>query len=152
MALKSGRSFGLFCVLLWCVATSALGANCLVQNGKKIGDCDNVHVGAASPLKVKKSGSYSGNYSTVTVEAGVNAFISGNTDDVVVRPGATLHLTGNSDSVRVEGIAELSGNTGPVYVAKGGSVTIRGIVGSVSGPGRVVKVPGAIVGGVYIKP
>ncbi len=134
------------------LATSAFGGNCLVQNGKKIGDCDNVHVGSRSPLKVKKSGSYSGNYSAVTVEPGVSAFISGNTDDVVVRPGATLHLTGNSDSVRVEGVAELSGNTGPVYVAKGGAVTIRGISGSVSGPGRVVKVPGAIIGGVYVKP
>ena len=134
------------------ISFHAHSGNCLVQNGKKIGDCENVTVGAASPLKVTKSGTYSGNFSKVSIEPGVNVFISGNTDDVVVRSGATLHLSGNSDSVRVEGVAELSGNTGPVYVAKGGSVTIRGISASVSGPGRVVKVPGAIIGGVYITP
>lgn len=151
--LQASGVMRLFLGLTLCgIATLSFGGNCLVQNGKKIGDCENVSVGSASPLKVTKSGSYSGNYADVSVEPGVSAFISGNTDDVVVRPGATLHLTGNSDSVRVEGVAELSGNTGPVYVAKGGSVTIRGIVGNVSGPGRVVKVPGAIVGGVYIKP
>lgn len=130
-------------------AANALAGNCLVQGGKKIGDCANVHVGPALPLNVKESGSFSGNYARVTVHPGVNASISGNTDDVVVRPGATLHLTGNSDSVRVEGVAELSGNSGWVHVAKGGMVTIRGIADGVSGPGKVVKVQGSIIGGIY---
>lgn len=125
--------------------------NCLVQGGKKVGDCSNVHVGPVLPLNVRESGSFSGNYARVTVQPGVNASISGNTDDVLVRPGATLYLSGNSDSVRVEGIAELSGNSGWVYVAKDGRVTIRGIADRVTGPGKVVKVPGAIIGGVYIR-
>jgi hypothetical protein len=132
------------------LTTNAQSGNCLVQDGKKIGDCANVHVGSALPLNVKESGSFSGNYARVIVQPGVNASISGNTDDVIVRPGAILFLTGNSDSVRVEGVAELSGNSGLVHVAKGGVVTIRGIADGVSGPGKVVKVPGAIIGGVYI--
>lgn len=136
---------------VYLAAFNTQAGNCLVQGGKKIGDCANVHVGPALPLNVKESGSFSGNYARVTVQPGVNASISGNTDDVVVRPGATLYLSGNSDSVRVEGVAELSGNSGWVYVAKGGMVTIRGIADGVSGPGKVVKVPGAIIGGVYIK-
>ena len=70
---------------------------------------------------------------------------------MLVRPGATLHFTGNTESVRVEGVAELSGNSGWVHVTKGGVVTIRGIADGVSGPGKVVKVPGAIIGGVYTK-
>lgn len=133
------------------LAAHAFAGNCLVQGGRKIGDCANVHVGPAQPLNVNESGSFSGSYARVTVQPGVNASISGNTDDVIVRPGATLYLTGNSDSVRVEGVAELSGNSGRVYVAKGGKVIIRGIADSVSGPGKVVQMPGAIIGGVYIK-
>lgn len=125
--------------------------NCLITGGKKIGDCGNVHVGEAHPLNVLKSGSFSGNYTRVTVQPGVNADISGNTDDVLVRAGATLYLSGNSDRVRVEGTAELSGNSGWVYVAKGGTVTIRGIADGVSGPGKITKVQGSIVGGVYTK-
>lgn len=128
-----------------------MAGNCLVQGDRKIGDCANVHVGPALPLTVKESGSFSGNYARVTIQPGVTASISGNTDDVIVRAGATLYLTGNSDSVRVEGVAELSGNAGWVYVAKGGRAIIRGIADGVSGPGKVVKEPGAIIGGVYIK-
>lgn len=133
------------------LASHVHAGNCLVQDGKKIGDCANVQVGPALPLDVRKSGSFSGNYARVTVHSGVNASLSGNTDDVIVRPGATLYLTGNSDTVRVEGVAELSGNSGWVHVAKGGVVTIRGIAKGVSGPGKAVKAPGSIVGGVYIK-
>lgn len=137
-------------VALCGLTVDAHSGNCLVQNGKKIGDCENVNVGVASPLKLQKSGSYSGNFSKVSIEPGVTAYISGNTDDVIVRPGATLHLSGNSESVRVEGVAELSGNSGTVYVAKAGVVTVRGIADRVSGPGKVVKAQGAIIGGVYI--
>lgn len=136
---------------LWCVTPDALSGNCLVQNGKKIGDCNNVSVGTRGPLNVTRSGSYTGNFDRVSVQPGVRATISGNTGDVLVRSGATLNLTGNSGAVRVEGVAELTGNTGPVFVAGGGTVTVRGIADSVSGPGRVVLVPGAIVGGVQVK-
>ncbi|WP_139019435.1 hypothetical protein [Acidovorax sp. NO-1] len=130
-------------------AANALAGNCVVLDGKKIGDCANVHVGPPPPLDVKKGGSFSGNFGRVTIRPGVNASISGNTDDVIVRAGATLYLTGNSGSVRVEGVAELSGNSGWVHVAKGGMVTIRGIADGVSGPGKVVKVQGSIIGGIY---
>ncbi len=125
--------------------------NCLITGGKKIGDCENVNVGPGQPLNVKTNGTFSGNYTRVTVQSGVTAYISGNADEVLVRAGGTLYLSGNSGRVRVEGIAELSGNSGWVYSAKGSIVTIQGIVDGVSGPGKVVKVPGAIIGGIYIK-
>lgn len=130
--------------------SSVEAGNCLIQGGKKIGDCENVHVGPALPLNVKESGSFSGNFARVTVHPGVKASISGNTDDVVVRPGANPVPDGKQWQRRVKGAAELSGNSGWVYVAKGGMVTIRGIADGVSGPGKVVKLPGAIIGGVYI--
>lgn len=136
---------------LWGSVTMASAGNCLVQNGQKIGDCDNVNVGTGGPLNVTRSGSYSGNFDRVSVQPGVRATISGNTGDILVRSGATLNLNGNSGAVRVEGVADLTGNTGPVFVAGGGAVTVRGIADSVSGPGRVVLVPGAIVGGVQVK-
>ena len=138
----SGLCFGL---------SGSHAGNCLITGGRKIGDCENVHVGRGQPLNVMTSGSFSGNYTRVTVQTGVNADISGNTDDVLVRAGATLYFSGNSDRVRVEGTADLSGNSGWVYVAKGGTVTIRGIADGVSGHGKITKVPGAIIGGIYIK-
>jgi hypothetical protein len=131
--------------------SGSYAGNCLITGGKKIGDCENVHVGNAQPLNVRTSGSFSGNYTRVTVHSGVNADISGNTDNVLVRAGATLYLSGNSDSVRVEGTADLSGNSGWVYVPKGGRVTIRGIADGVSGSGIITKAPGSIIGGVYTK-
>jgi len=135
-----------------CIAMSGSHAgNCLITDGKKIGDCENVHVGQIKPLNVTKNGSHSGNYTRVTVQSGVHANISGNTDDVFVRAGATLHLSGNSNRVRIEGTAEISGNSGWVFVAKGGRVTISGIVDGVSGPGEIVKIPGSIIGGIYTK-
>lgn len=138
--------------LVLCLSAGSVAAgNCLVQNGQKIGDCDNVNVGTGQSLNVTRSGSYTGNFDVVTVQPGVRASVSGNTGDVLVRPGATLNLTGNSGMVRVEGAADLTGNTGPVFVASGGSVTVRGISESVSGPGRANLVRGAIVGGVQIK-
>lgn len=141
----------LMALAVWGCSTSVSAGNCLVQNGQKIGDCNNVSVGTRGPLNVTRSGSYTGNFDRVSVQPGVRATISGNTGDVLVRSGATLNLTGNSGAVRVEGVAELTGNTGPVFVAGGGTVTVRGIADSVSGPGRVVLVPGAIVGGVQVK-
>ncbi len=128
----------------------AHGGNCLVQNGKKIGDCDNVHVGPGRPLDVKQSGTFSGNYARTIIRPGVTAYISGNTDNIVVMPRATLHLSGNSDDIRVEGTAHLSGNMDWVYVARGGLAIIHGIADGVSGPGRVVKAKGSIIGGVYM--
>lgn len=136
---------------LFAVFSISRAANCLITGGKKIGDCENVNIGSAQPLNVKTSGSFSGNYTRVTVQSGVTAEISGNTDEVLVRAGATLYLSGNSGRVRVEGVADLSGNAGWVYAAKNGTVTIRGITDGVSGPGKIIKVPGSIVGGVYIK-
>lgn len=140
------------------VATSCLAhaghtfaGNCLVQGGRMIGDCEGVHVGPARPLVIKKSGDFSGNFASVTVLRGATAYLSGNTEGVTVQRGATLYLSGNSSNVRVEGTAELSGNTGWVSVAEDGSVVLRGIADGVSGPGKVVKVPGAIIGGVYIR-
>lgn len=138
----SGLCFGL---------SESHAGNCLITGGKKIGDCANVHVGGGHPLNVMTSGSFSGNYTRVTVQPGASAHISGNTDDVLVRAGATLYFSGNSDRVRVEGTADLSGNSGWVYVAKGGTVTIRGIADGVSGTGKITKVQGSIVGGVYTK-
>lgn len=153
MAGKHALHFGLICACaLWCATPDALSGNCLVQNGKKIGDCDNVNVrvGPAEPLDVKKSGSFPGSYGRVVVHPGATAWISGSTDDVLVLPRATAHLSGSSDNVRVEGVAFISGTVDRVYVEKGGSATISGIADGVSGPGRVVKAPGAIIEGVYI--
>lgn len=143
------RTLALFAALGCSTMVSA--GNCLIQNGQKIGDCDNVNVGAGGPLNVTRSGSYTGNFDRVSVQQGVRATISGNTGDVLVRSGSTLNLTGNSGAVRVEGVAELTGNTGPVFVAAGGAVTVRGISESVPGPVRVVILPGAIVNGVQVK-
>lgn len=138
-------------LLLTAASFTSKSGNCLITGGKKIGDCENVNVGSGKPLNVKTSGVFSGNYTQVTVQTGVTADISGNTDDILVRAGATLYLTGNSGRVRVEGVAELSGNSGWVHSAKGGKVTIRGIADGVSGPGEIIKVPGAIIGRVYFK-
>lgn len=148
--LRVGRH-SFLALIVWGCCTAASAGNCLVQNGQKIGDCDRVNVGTGGPLNVTSSGSYTGNFDRVSVQPGVRATISGNTGDVLVRSGSSLSLTGNSGAVRVEGVAELTGNTGPVFVAAGGAVTVRGIADSVSGPGRVVLVPGAIVGGVQVK-
>lgn len=141
----------LICAGFVTTSNLSIAGNCLVSGGKKIGDCENVHVGAAQPLNVTISGTYSGNYTRVVIQRGVNAHISGNTEDVLVRSGATLYLSGNSDRVHVEGVAELSGNSGWVHVERGGQVTIRGIVDGVSGSGQIKKMSGAIVGGTYIK-
>lgn len=142
----------LVAVALCSAATQALSGNCLVQGGKKIGECDNVNVrvGPAEPLDVKKSGSFPGSYGRVVVHPGATAWISGSTDDVLVLPRATAHISGSSDNVRVEGVAFISGAVDRVYVENGGSATISGIADGVSGPGRVVKAPGAIIEGVYI--
>lgn len=147
----AGFRHAVLALVVWGCCTAASAGNCLVQNGQKIGDCDNVNVGTGGPLNVTSSGSYTGNFDRVSVQPGVRATISGNMGDVLVRSGSTLNLTGNSGAVRVEGVAELTGNSGPVFVAAGGAVTVRGIADSVSGPGRVVLVPGAIVGGVQVK-
>ena len=141
----------IFALLMAAVLPFSNAGNCLITEGKKIGDCENVNVGSGKPLNIKTSGAFTGNYTHVIVQSGVTADISGNTDEVLVRAGATLYLTGNSGRVRVEGIAELSGNSGWVHSAKGGKVTIRGIADGVSGPGEIIKVPGAIIGSVYIK-
>jgi hypothetical protein len=53
--------------------------------------------------------------------------------------------------VRVEGTAELTGNSGWVHVTKGGLVTIGGIVEEVRGPGSITKIQGSIIGGLYTK-
>lgn len=132
-------------------AGTALAGNCLVQGDQKIGDCANVRVGPARPLVIKKGGSFSGNYSSVTVLPGASASVTGNMDDVTVKRGASLNLSGNSSSVVVEGRAELTGNAGWVSVAEGGTAVISGIADGVSGPGKVVRVPGSIIGGVYTK-
>jgi hypothetical protein len=137
-------------LLVAAVFSSSHAGSCLITGGKKIGDCGNVNVGSGKPLNVKTSGVFTGNYTHVIVQSGVTADISGNTDEVLVLAGATLYLTGNSGKVRVEGIAELSGNSGWVHSAKGGKVTIRGIADGVSGPGQIIKVPGAIIGRIYI--
>lgn len=129
----------------------AVAGNCLIQGDKKIGDCENVHVGPARPLVIKSSGHYSGNYGMVTVQGGVVAHLSGNVDDVFVKKSATLFMSGNSGDVRVSGRAEVDGNAGMVYVEQGGEVIIRGIVDGVSGAGKVVRVKGAIVGGAYMQ-
>lgn len=146
------RRWLLVAVALCSAATQALSGNCLVQGTQKIGDCENVHVhvGPAKPLDVKKSGSFPGLYGRVVVHPGATAWISGSTDDVLVLPRATAHISGSSDDVRVEGAAFISGSVDRVYVEKGGSATISGIADGVDGPGRVVKAPGAIIGGVYI--
>lgn len=141
----------LLCFGFITTSTLSIASNCLVTGGKKIGDCENVHVGAAKPLNVTISGTYSGNYTRVVIQSGVNAYISGNTEDVIVRSGASLNLSGNSDRIHVEGVADLSGNTGWIHVEKGGQVTIRGIADGVSGPGKIRKISGAIIGGSYIK-
>lgn len=130
--------------------TEAFAGNCLVQGNKKIGDCENVHVGPGRPLDVKENGSFSGNYARTIIRPGVTAYITGNTDSILVMPRATLYLSGNSDDIRVEGTAHLSGNMDQVYVAKGGSAIINGIAAGVSGPGHVVKAKGSIIGGVYM--
>lgn len=57
----------LLSALLLALAGHAFAGNCLVQGGRKIGDCENVHVGPARPLVVKQSGDYSGNFAQVTV-------------------------------------------------------------------------------------
>lgn len=143
----------IFAVMIWgffVLFSESKAGNCLITGGKKIGDCENVQVVRAEPLNIRTNGSFFGNYTRVIVYSGVNASISGNTEEVVVRTGATLNLSGNSGRVRVEGVADLSGNSGWVYVAKGGTVTIRGIAEGVNGPGKIVKVPGSIIAGVYV--
>jgi len=141
----------LLITLLLVTTTLCNAGNCLVNGNKKIGDCDNVHVGPSQPLSIKTSGTFSGNFSRVTVWPTVEASISGNTGDILVKPKAVLFFSGNSGNVRVEGAAELTGNSGWVYVAKGGSVTIVGIINGVSGPGNITKIQGSIVAGVYTK-
>lgn len=133
-----------------CISNAHAG-NCVVTGAKRIGDCENVYLGPAQPLTITADGTYSGNYTLVVVKPGVNASISGNMNEVIVRSGANLNLSGNSDKVRVEGTAILSGNSGWVYVSKGGVVTIFGIADGVSGPGKIIKGSGSIVGGTYIK-
>ncbi len=136
---------------IWFSLSRSHAGNCLITGGKKIGDCENVYVGRAQPIDIKTSGTFSGNYTRVTVQPTVNADVSGNAEEVLVRKGATLFFSGNSDRVRVEGTADLSGNSGWVYVAKGGTVTIRGIVDNVTGPGKIIKIPGSIIDSVYTK-
>lgn len=145
------------CVVLLCTffitVSNVQAGNCLVQGSKMIGDCEGVtvNIGPGKPLNVKSSGYFSGNYGRVIIYPGADASISGNTDEIIVRRGARLSLSGNSDDIRVEGEAHLMGNVDWVFVAKGGTVTISGIVDGVSGPGKVIRVPGAIINGVYIK-
>jgi hypothetical protein len=149
--MKTG-CIALLCTLFIAVPNVQAG-NCLVQGSKKIGDCEGVtvNVGPGKPLNVKSSGYFSGNYGSVVVYPGADASISGNTDEIIVKRGAMLSLNGNSGNIRVEGEARLMGNADWVFVAKGGTVTISGIVSGVSGPGKVIRLPGAIVNGVYIR-
>jgi hypothetical protein len=133
------------------LAATASAGNCLVQGGKKIGDCRNVQVGPAKPLIVSKSGSFNGNYASVTIKRNAIAHINGNTDNILIEEGANLTLSGNADDITVYGRADISGNAGWITVKQGGQVTIRGIVSGVSGDGKITRIKGAIVGGHYIQ-
>lgn len=129
----------------------AFAGNCLVQGNRKIGDCENVHIGPAKPLTIQKSASFNGNYGEVTVKRNVVAHVSGNTGRITVESGAELYFSGNADDVVVFGVADIDGNTGWVTVKKGGRVVIRGIVSGASGQGSIVRAKGAIIGGKYIQ-
>ena len=129
----------------------ATAGNCLIQGDIKIGDCVNVNVGPSKPLTVSRSGSFSGNYGAVLVKSGALASISGNTDDILVEQNARLSFSGNSKNIRVFGEAEIEGNAHHVIAELGSKVVIKGIITSVMGEGRVIKVKGSIVGREYIR-
>ncbi len=141
----------LFITAISVTAINAYAGNCLVQNGQKIGDCGNVNVNEAKPLVVTSSGFYSGNFTEVLIKKGVRATVTGNMNSVVVEAGAHVALTGNSGGVKVFGEAVISGNADWIVVNSTAKVTISGIVSDVSGDGMVIKIKGAIIGGVYIK-
>ena len=137
--------------VLFSVCTSASAGNCLIQGDRKIGDCENVSVGTAKPLTITRSGSFSGNFGVVIVKAGAVASINGNADDILVEKRARLSFSGNASDIRVYGKAEINGNAEYVTAEMGSEVVIRGIVSGVSGDGKITKVKGAIVDGVYIR-
>lgn len=139
-----------FCCLAFSCCAAVAG-NCLVQGDVKIGDCSNVNVGPAKDLTIHRSGSHSGNFGRVVVKQGATASLSGNFDRIVVESGARLDFSGNADNIDVFGWADINGNADAVAARPGAEVVIRGIVSTVSGAGRVIKVKGAIIGGVYIK-
>ena len=132
------------------MAPSASFAACNIVNGRAYGNCSGVNVNPTpTPYKtVRGHQTLSGISSGATVESGGSLTASGIVDRILVTPGGRAAIGGIVKHVRNEGGSiEVTGQVS-VIDAQAGTTTISGIVGSVSGPGKVVRRSGSVIGGV----
>jgi hypothetical protein len=100
---------------------------------------------------VKSVGSYSDIYDTVKIKSGGKAYLSGIAGAITVEYGGELILTGIAGNIDVYGYAEIAGTSGFINAHQNSRVTISGISDGVSGSGKVQRMKGSIIGGVYAK-
>jgi hypothetical protein len=142
----------IYAFLIILPSTFAIAGNCVIQGNQKIGDCSNVNISNnPKAISVKSAGSYPNIYSAVTIKSGGKAYLSGIADSVTVEQGGELILTGTAGNIDVYGHAEIAGTSGFINARQNSRVTISGISEGVSGPGKIQRLRGSIIGGVYTK-
>lgn len=127
-------------------------AACNIINGQVFGDCSNVTINRAPPIKLEVRTAQSES----NVIAGAVIFPKGalhlsgmSSGDIIVRAGGSLRVTGmvNGQILNEGGSVTVEGTAGAL-VMFGGSAHISGMVGSISGDGTVTCEVGAVIGGI----
>ena len=142
-----------FILALVLVALCSLPATaaCNIINGQPFGDCSNVTVNRAQPVKLEVRTVQS----VPDIIAGAVIFpwgalhLSGMSNgDIVVNAGGSLRVTGSvNGQILNKGGSVIVDGTADALVMFGGSAHISGMVGSISGTGTVTCEVGAIIGG-----
>jgi hypothetical protein len=138
-------------ILIAIFSSFTIAGNCVIQGNQKIGDCSNVNTSPPKSLLVKSVGSYPDIYTTVKIKSGGKAYLSGIASTITVEYGGELILTGIAGNIDVYGYAEIAGTSGFIKAHQNSRVTISGISDGVSGSGKVQRMKGSIIGGVYAK-
>ena len=124
--------------------------NCLISNGKKIGDCSGVNINTDSKNHTINSyKSISGISGTVNILSGGNVNLSGISDEVIVSEGATVSISGIADKViNNGGKIKITGQV-DYLILNSGFTEIYGIVDYVSGDAELKIYSGSIVNSRY---